>query len=95
MRLGPLIRSHRKRKAITVAAFAKHVNISPGHLSRIESNDRLRKPSARVLKSIATALELDVDVLFCAAGKVPVDVARWIVSTPGVLTRLRREMVAA
>ena len=90
--LGSMIRTTREQAGITLSGLARAARVSPSYLCRIEKGDRTRKPSHKLLARLAASLELPPDDLFCAAGRVPHDIARWIVSTPGLLTRLRGEM---
>lgn len=91
MKLGSIIRKQRTSDGISLTKMAQRLRISKSHLSRIERN-RETALSRRLLVRISRALRVEMDSIFIAAGRVPDDVAQWIVSTPGALEQLRKQM---
>lgn len=64
--VGEFIRQQRERSAISVRNLADRAGISNPYLSQIERG--LRKPSARILKSIAAGLSISAETLYERAG---------------------------
>ncbi len=64
--LGRFIRSQRKLANLSLRELAERTNVSNPYLSQIERG--LHDPSVRVLKSIASALNLSAETLFAQAG---------------------------
>jgi len=90
MKLGPLIREARTGAGLSLAELGRRVRCSSGYLCRIEQGDRSRRPSTHLLVRLASALRLKVDVVFVAAGRVPDDLVKFLLSTPEALAELRR-----
>jgi transcriptional regulator with XRE-family HTH domain len=67
--LGAFIRTQRQMANLSLRELAAMTEISSPHLSQIER--WLSEPSARVLKSIAEALNLSAEALFAQAGLIP------------------------
>ena len=93
-KLGRLIREARRSRGLSLCGLARRVGASSSYLCRIENGDPSRLPSVRLLVRLSATLELDPDGVFIAAGRLPCDVSRWILATPGLLSRLRQEMAA-
>jgi transcriptional regulator with XRE-family HTH domain len=64
--VGEFIRQQRERSAISLRKLADRAGISNPYLSQIERG--LRKPSARILKSIAAGLSISAETLYERAG---------------------------
>jgi transcriptional regulator with XRE-family HTH domain len=64
--LGELIRKQRQQAELTLRDLAERTNVSNPYLSQIERG--LHEPSVRVLKAIATALNLSAESLLIQAG---------------------------
>src|SRR6202011_1163806 len=64
--LGEFIRSQRQLAKLSLRDLAERTHVSNPYLSQIERG--LHEPSVRVLKSIATALDLSVETLLAQAG---------------------------
>jgi transcriptional regulator with XRE-family HTH domain len=64
--LGSLIRRQRQQAELTLRELAERANVSNPYLSQIERG--LHEPSVRVLKAIATALNLSAEQLLVQAG---------------------------
>ena len=67
--LGAFIRAQRQMADLSLRELAAMTEISNPYLSQIERG--LSEPSARVLKSIAEALNLSAEALFAQAGLMP------------------------
>jgi len=65
-RLGSFIRSQRKLKALSQRELARLTHISDPYVSQLERG--LHQPSARVLKALAQALEVQVETMLSYAG---------------------------
>jgi transcriptional regulator with XRE-family HTH domain len=84
--LGQIIRRQRELSRMSMRQFATVAGISNPYLSQIERG--LRAPSARVLESIAGALEVSVDGLYQEAG---IDPEAEKQSEPAVLAAIRED----
>jgi transcriptional regulator with XRE-family HTH domain len=87
--LGTRIRDARIEAGHTLRGFARELELSPSYLNDIEYDRRV--PSDEVLRQLAERLELKLDDLLAAAGKVGIakDAEQYIRDTPsaGVLFR--------
>ena len=64
--LGDFIRAQRKMAQMSLRDLAEVTNVSNPYLSQIERG--LHQPSVRVLRSIATALNMSAETLLAQAG---------------------------
>src|SRR5438552_18736841 len=64
--LGSFIRSQRRLANLTLREMAELAKVSNPYLSQIERG--LHEPSVRVLRAIATALDLSAETLLAQAG---------------------------
>jgi transcriptional regulator with XRE-family HTH domain len=69
--LGQLIRTRRTQAEMTLRELAAKTNVSNPYLSQIERG--LHEPSVRVLKAIASALNLSAESLLVQAGVLDAD----------------------
>jgi transcriptional regulator with XRE-family HTH domain len=69
--LGGLIRAQRQQAELTLRELAARTNVSNPYLSQIERG--LHAPSVRVIKAIATALNLSAETLLVQAGLLDED----------------------
>ena len=67
--LGAFIRAQRQMANLSLRELAAMTQVSNPYLSQIERG--LSEPSARVLKTIAEALNLSAEALFAQAGLMP------------------------
>src|ERR1700738_2375401 len=67
--LGAFIRAQRQMANLSLRELSAMTEVSNPYLSQIERG--LSEPSARVLKSIAAALNLSPEALFAQAGLIP------------------------
>jgi transcriptional regulator with XRE-family HTH domain len=93
IRIGTRIRSARRRADISLRELARRVEASHSHLHGIESGERA--PSEKLLRAICTEVGLDFDELARLGGFVPEEIIEYVAKTPGLISRLRREMAAA
>lgn len=80
---------------MSLSEVAGACGISPSHLSRIERGDTSRVPSEALARRIAKRLGLDADAVLVASGRIPGDVEKYLVRTPGAIERVREMMRAA
>ncbi|HWD09919.1 MAG TPA: helix-turn-helix transcriptional regulator [Actinomycetota bacterium] len=66
--LGSFIRTQRRLANLTLRELAELARVSNPYLSQIERG--LHQPSVRVLRSIATALNLSAETLLAQAGLI-------------------------
>jgi transcriptional regulator with XRE-family HTH domain len=64
--VGAYIRDQRRKAQLSLRKLAERSGVSNPYLSQIERG--LRQPSAKILKGIATALEVSAETLFTQAG---------------------------
>jgi transcriptional regulator with XRE-family HTH domain len=67
MNLGDKIRRSREEHGLTQGQLAKVADVSQGYLSQLENGD-VKNPSAAVLLRVASAMRIEPDELFEAAG---------------------------
>ena len=67
--LGSFIRAQRQMANLSLRELSAMTAVSNPYLSQIERG--LSEPSARVLKSIAEALNISAEALFAQAGLIP------------------------
>ena len=65
-RLGRVIREQRTQAELSLRELAARTNVSNPYLSQLERG--LHEPSVRVLKAIATALNMSAEALMVQAG---------------------------
>ena len=70
--LGAFIRAQRQMANLSLRELSAMTEVSNPYLSQVERG--LSEPSARVLKSIAQALNLSAEVLFAQAGLMPASI---------------------
>lgn len=80
--LGDFIASQRRAAELSLRQLAERAGISNPYVSQIERG--LRRPSAEVLQSLATALQVSAGTLYSYAGVAPTDAAR-PTSVPGAI----------
>jgi len=67
--LGAFIRAQRQMANLSLRELSAMTEVSNPYLSQVERG--LSEPSARVLKSIAQALNLSAEAVFAQAGLIP------------------------
>jgi transcriptional regulator with XRE-family HTH domain len=70
--LGAFIRAQRQMANLSLRELSAMTEVSNPYLSQVERG--LSEPSARVLKSIAQALNLSAEALFAQAGLIPASI---------------------
>jgi transcriptional regulator with XRE-family HTH domain len=85
--LGEQIRQARVKSELALRELARRLDVSPSYVNDIEHNRRV--PSEDVLIKIASELDLDIDRLLAAAGRVGGDAEEYMKSNPtaGILFR--------
>jgi transcriptional regulator with XRE-family HTH domain len=85
--LGEQIRNARIEHKLSLRELARRIERAPSYINDIE-HDR-RTPSEEVLAQIATELNLDIDLLLAAAGRVSGESQSYLQKNPtaGVLFR--------
>jgi transcriptional regulator with XRE-family HTH domain len=86
--LGAFIRARRQAAELTLRELAARTNVSNPYLSQIERG--LHEPSVRVLKAIATALNVSAETLLAQAGLIEPDEDRGA-ATPSVEDAVRAD----
>src|SRR5205823_10312730 len=64
--VGTYIREQRRKAQLSLRKLAERAGVSNPYLSQIERG--LRQPSAKILKGIATALQVSAETIFTQAG---------------------------
>jgi len=84
---GARIRSGRLAKELTLRELARRIEKAPSYLNDIEYDRRV--PSEPVVRELCRVLDLDVDVMLAAAGRVGEGAEAYMKSNPtaGVLFR--------
>lgn len=85
--LGEFVAAQRRAAQMSLRQLAERAGISNPYVSQIERG--LRKPSAEVLQSLATALSVSAETLFARAGIIDPDVER-PTSVPGAVRHDQR-----
>lgn len=82
--VGSFIREQRERSALSIRKLAEMTGVSNPYLSQIERG--IRRPSAKILRSIAEALAIRTETLYERAGLLdPVE-------APGVRLAIAQDM---
>jgi transcriptional regulator with XRE-family HTH domain len=95
--VGAYIREQRRKAHLSLRNLAERAGVSNPYLSQIERG--MRQPSAKILKGIATALQVSAETLFTQAGILDGspddgegDVLRAIFRDPQLTDGQRREL---
>jgi transcriptional regulator with XRE-family HTH domain len=95
--VGAYIRDQRRKAQLSLRKLAERAGVSNPYLSQIERG--LRQPSAKILKGIATALQVSAETLFTQAGMLDggpedqkADVLRAIFRDPDLTDGQRRDL---
>jgi transcriptional regulator with XRE-family HTH domain len=95
--VGSYIRDQRRNAQLSLRKLAERAGVSNPYLSQIERG--LRQPSAKILKGIATALQVSAETLFTQAGILDggpegqkADVLRAIFRDPDLTDGQRRDL---
>ena len=95
--VGAYIRDQRRKAHLSLRNLADRAGVSNPYLSQIERG--MRQPSAKILKGIATALQVSAETLFTQAGildgspeDADGDVLRAIFRDPQLTDGQRREL---
>lgn len=91
MKLSTMLRNARTRAGVRLSDLAARVRVSASFLCRLERGVHVRVGS-RTLARLAEVLDLPLDEVFVAAGKLPPDVERYVLENLG---QVRRAMARA
>ena len=89
-RFGSMVRQERLARGLSLRDLAQRIGVSPTYVSLIERG-KTSLPTEERVRAIAFELKIDADVLLAAAGQVPDDVVRILLSDPVRLCALIRE----
>lgn len=92
--LGSFIRDQRQAAQKSLRHLAREAGVSNPYLSQIERG--LRKPSAEILQSIASALRISAETLYVRAGILEerrTDLAEAIVADPWLTESQKRSLL--
>lgn len=89
-KLGQFLRAQRENVSIGYREASRSIGVSDTYLGAIEHGYHETPPSEEVLRAMARLYKADLDVILCAAGRVPESVERWIVSDVRRMRALRR-----
>ena len=92
--LGQYIRDQREQAKLSGRNLAKRAGVSNPYLSQIERG--LRKPSAEILQSIASALRISAETLYVKAGILEersTDVTAAVMADPDLTEPQRRALL--
>jgi transcriptional regulator with XRE-family HTH domain len=76
-KFGSLLRRSRTKAGFGLREFAQKVDLSPTYISRVETG-KIPPPTQKRIKSMARLLNVKVDDLYAAAGKVDPEVEAYI-----------------
>jgi transcriptional regulator with XRE-family HTH domain len=94
MNFGPHIRDIREARGIGLRELARHLEVEPAYLSKIERSI-FPPPSEALIVKIASRLGEDPDRLLALAGKIPSDVKDIIIQSNGQIAKLVRKWAEA
>ncbi|HEY3684249.1 MAG TPA: helix-turn-helix transcriptional regulator [Streptosporangiaceae bacterium] len=85
-RFAEYVKTHRKKRGLSLRQLARKAGIDKGNLVRIEQGKRVHSPRPGVLNRLANALGVPVtDLLTCVGYDVPTDLGGFIRSQYGHL----------
>jgi len=87
---GPRLRDLRKAKGLSQRALADIVKINFTYLSKIENEklDFAQFPSEQLIRSLAAALDADVDELLILAQKIPDSIKKRVIERPDAFRKI-------
>ena len=88
---GALIRARRAELGLSRGALAREMNKSPAFLVQVERDER-RLTLPATVEAAARALHLTADEVWHAGGRIPADIAAFLVANPSVWPVIRRVM---
>lgn len=88
--LGRHMRRARVKYKSTLRSLAADLGVDVSYLSRIENGRE--KPSQKVIDAYIDHFRMNSDELNRVAGRISVDVERYLVNKPDALRRVRAEM---
>lgn len=88
-KLGERIKRARLAKGLGLRFTANQVEISAAYLSRLERVQETHPPSEAVIRKLAVVLDDDFDTLMRLGGRIPSDIAKYIVADSKMLAFIR------
>jgi transcriptional regulator with XRE-family HTH domain len=93
---GQFVRARREKlqkedRSYSLRQVAGRIGVEPSYLSKVE-REQVPPPSEETIIRLATALEVDSDVLLAMAGKVSSDLQEAIRRRPRLFAELIREL---
>jgi len=87
---GKKLRDLRKAKGLSQRALAEIVDINFTYLSKIENEklDFAQFPSEQLIRSLAAALDADVDELLLLAQKIPELIRKRVIERPDAFRKI-------
>lgn len=95
MDFGTRLKHLRMEAHLSQRALAEMVGMDFSYLSRIETGALGYNLTVESIRKFVRALKVNgqvADELYLAAGRIPPDIERAILTTPGLLTLLRRKV---
>lgn len=89
---GDLIKQKRGEQGISQRDLAAKAKVSAAYISMVENGHESMKFSEEFVVAAAACLAIDVDEAFCAAGRVPDEMRKFITSSPEVMRGVRSAM---
>ena len=88
--LGLALRRGRVLYKLGLNELAADIGVDAGYLSRVERGQV--RPSERILQIYSDRFRMSMDELGRLAARIPADIAHHLITRPGALERVRREM---
>jgi PTS system nitrogen regulatory IIA component len=87
--LGAHLRHQRLRAGIGLRQLAKRIGLSGAYLSRVETGAEVCPPSEAALTRWCAEIGADLPAVMALAGRVPADVASYLMHTPAAVEFVR------
>lgn len=87
--VAELLRRLRAERGESLRAAARGLGVDPSYLSRVENGEKT--PSAQLQERAIEHYQVNADLLYLAAGRVPPDVVAILREHPQLLAMLREE----
>ena len=87
---GPRLRELRKAKGLSQRALGKMAGVNFTYISKIENEklDFAQFPSKQLIRSMADALDADVDELLLLAQKIPEQIKQRVIERPDAFRKI-------
>jgi transcriptional regulator with XRE-family HTH domain len=91
-RFGKYLAKLRDQFGMHAFEAAAKAGVSKGYWSKLETGAVPSPPSEELLAKISEMFSRPIDEVMCAAGRIPDELADYIISDPKVMSRLRRSI---